>query len=144
LQVIEDLSNSLDEELIEDALKLESGIKEKCDEIKRHKMLIRKLIAPKFKVNASTQVELKTRDKATEMSWMYKNASTQADTQPSVVFQPIEKIVEVEKIVEKPVQVVKLVEVERIVEVPIEVTRIKEVEVVREVEIQVPVEVVKI
>jgi len=44
LQVIEDLANSLDEELVEDALKLESGMREKCDEIKRHKLLIRKLI----------------------------------------------------------------------------------------------------
>lgn len=76
LEAIEELANSLDEEIIEDALKLESGIKEKCDEIKRHKMLIRKLIQPKFKVSVSTQVELKTRDKATEMAWMFRNAST--------------------------------------------------------------------
>ena len=76
MQVIEDLANSLDEEMVEDALKLESGIREKCDEIKRHKMLIRKLIGQKFKSNASTQVEIKTRDRATEMTWMYRNAST--------------------------------------------------------------------
>ena len=54
LQVIEDLANSLDNDIVDDALKLEGGIKEKCNEIKRHKMLIRKLINPKVRVHVGT------------------------------------------------------------------------------------------
>ena len=64
--------------------------------------------------------------------------------------QPVEVIVEVEKIVEVPVEVIKEVirVVQQVVEVPVEVVKIveKPFEVIKEVEkiVEVPVEVVKI
>ena len=59
-------------------------------------------------------------------------------SQPAAEPQVVEKIVEVEKVVEKevPVEVVKEVEVEKVVE--------KEVEVVKEIEVEVEKEVVKV
>ena len=57
--------------------------------------------------------------------------------------QVVEKIVEVEKQVEVPVEVVKEVEVEKQVEVPVEVVKEVEVEVEKVVEKEVEVEVVK-
>ena len=76
MQLIEDLANSVDEGVVEDALKLENGIRDKCDEIKRHKLLIRKMIKPCIKVNASTQHEVKTANKTTEMKFKTRSIGT--------------------------------------------------------------------
>jgi len=72
------------------------------------------------------------------------NFGQQADTAPKEIIKEVEKIVtqtvkeliEVEKIIEKPDEVIRVVEVEKIIEKPVEKIVIKEVEVEKEVFIE--------
>ena len=150
---IEDLANSVNKQLVDDAKGIEQGLKDKCAEIKALKLRVKKILEPKIMHNQGT-----------EMTLTSKNAQTQATTQPETIIKEVvrieivEKIVEkpiereiikvVEKIIEKPVIVEKVVikEVEKIIEKPIIVEKeiIKEVVKVVEKIIEVPIEKVKI
>ena len=87
-QAIDDLCDLVSKDLVGNCKALEAGFKEKCDEIKRQKLLVRK---------ACYQIET-------------ANAGTQCDLEPAIVYK--EKIEEVKVTIEKPVVSEKIVEVE--------------------------------
>ena len=80
-------------ELVKNAAKMENGIKEKCAEIKRQRMLVRRLLHP-----IETAVK-----------------GVQVDTEPTTIMR--ETVKEIEKVVRVPVEVVK--EVVRVIEKPV-------------------------
>lgn len=45
-QAIDDLANMVSPELVKNCVGMEAGLKEKCAEIKRQKMLVRRLLNP--------------------------------------------------------------------------------------------------
>jgi len=64
-QAIEDLANSVNTQLVDDAKGLEQGLKDKCAEIRSLKLRIKKILEPKI-----------MHSKGTEMSFNSANAST--------------------------------------------------------------------
>jgi len=73
---IDHLENSVSKTLIQDCRGLEQGLKDKCAEIKRQKMMMRKLIAPKVTMNAETQCGIEMKNKSTEVIKTNSNAGT--------------------------------------------------------------------
>lgn len=65
----------------------------------------------------------------TDVEYLATGNHTTRNAPPQIVpvYRNVDRVVEVEKIVEKPVYVEKLVEVEKIVETPVEVPKIKKV-----------------
>ena len=120
-------------DLIRNAKGMEAGIKEKCAEIKRQKMLVRRLLNP-----VETAVK-----------------SVQCDMQPQTIIKevikevekfvriPVEVIKEVVRVVEKPIISEKVVEITNVIEKPVIETKYVEVEKVIEKVVEKIVEVEK-
>jgi hypothetical protein len=143
---IEELARLRPAQLADRVGDMEKALVQKCHQIKESRALITQLIS---------QAATETKDMQTQMEFVTKNAETQiitnnanfgqqADTAPKeiikevekIVFQTIEKILEVEKIIERPIFTERVVIVEKIVPVTVEVERIQIVEKI----IELPVE----
>ena len=97
---------------------MEAGIKEKCAEIKRQKMLVRRLLHPVETAVKGIQVD-------TEPTTIVKETVRVVE---NIVRVPVEVVKEVIRVIEKPIVSEKLVEVTKFVEKPILSTQFIEVE----------------
>jgi hypothetical protein len=88
---------------------MEAGIKEKCAEIKRQKLLVRRLLHPVETAVKGIQVD-------TEPITIVKETVREIE---KIVRVPVEVVKEVVRVVEKPIVSEKIVEITKFVEKPI-------------------------
>ena len=105
-------------QLVKNAKGMEDGLKEKCAEIKRQKMLVRRLLNPVETAVKGIQVD-------TQPITIVKETVREVE---KIVRVPVEVVKEVVRVIEKPVISEKVVEVTKIVEKPIVETKFVEVE----------------
>ena len=117
-QAIDDLANMVSADLVINCKGLEAGIKEKCAEIKRQKMIVRRLLNPVETAVKAVQVD-------TQPITIVKETVREVE---KIVRVPVEVVKEVVRVIEKPVVSEKIVEVTKIVEKPIVETKFVEVE----------------
>ena len=117
---------------------MERGLIEKCNQIKESRALISQLLTQTAGLDtkdSQTQIEIISKNAETQMDTSGKksNFGQQADTAPKEIIKEVEKIVtqtvkeliEVEKIIEKPVFTERVQVVEKIVPVTIEVEKVQ-------------------
>ena len=117
-QAIDDLARMVTPDLVKNCAKMEQGIKDKCAEIKRQKMLVRRLLNPVTTAVKAVQVD-------TEPITIVKETVREVE---KIVRVPVEVVKEVVRVIEKPVVSEKIVEVTKFVEKPIMSTQFVEVE----------------
>ena len=140
---------------------MEQALQDKCHQIKESRAMITQLLSQSTVATTDfgTAMESNAKNAETQIILENTNFGQQCDTAPKEVIKEVEKIVvqtvkeliEIEKIIEKPiitekvhvvekiitVEVEKIQVVEKIVEKPIEIVKIVEVEKIKEVPVEI-------